>query len=510
MVTSNDYHIGNSQVGWVKVEFLQGYVSYRRTECTFWIQWWQLWFDPKGKFHSELLPVGDATCAVYSPLTFPLPVDSAAIAIHPVSNVTSQKGNFCPNATHTGLVLLSSHKNIHGGVLCVNTQTNVVRVCTDSSCTLTQEQLQESGSNRYPTLPALDVGTFPSLSLASLSSGETVVLEVHGDGYCYNSDWNNKRAYPSVCESVPVSSRYVLNYNYGKLQDWATHIFEKRGMISSCDGSIFHGAYDEGSLPTAFLMTDQNDEMRMIEAHTGFPSGAVDYAGCSWPIPYDGAMIDGIVLPSLVLMQGGKWEPSTEIMKLVTPKDNYDNNVYSPSGQVTIASSICDLCKARFFAWQTTYQSDYELMHSLARMVSDMCTVGQILVGDGTVAGCKNLVLLYFPALAVDLAHSIFSPDNCQLIGVCAGNATGVLPDINKQVSRSEIPPPPTEEFARAARSIAEAADAEDEDAEDAEAGFVWSAEDAAAITREAEAQQEIMRILRNAVKTRLLELVGL
>jgi hypothetical protein len=57
IVTSDDFHSGNSQMGWVKVEFLQGYVSYRKTECTFYIQWWQLWFDPKGKFHSELLRI---------------------------------------------------------------------------------------------------------------------------------------------------------------------------------------------------------------------------------------------------------------------------------------------------------------------------------------------------------------------------------------------------------------------------------------------------------------------
>jgi hypothetical protein len=66
-------------------------------------------------------------------------------------------------------------------------------------------------------------------------------------------------------------------------------------------------------------------------------------------------VILGIVLPSLDLMQGGKWEPSSAIMQFVTPQDNYDNNVYTPSGEVTIATSICNLCKDRLFKWQTKY-----------------------------------------------------------------------------------------------------------------------------------------------------------
>lgn len=70
----------------------------------------------------------------------------------------------------------------------MNARTQEVKVCTDSTCEQTQAQLQLQSTNLFPTLPALDVGTFPSLSLSTLPSGEPVVLEVHGDGYCYNSD----------------------------------------------------------------------------------------------------------------------------------------------------------------------------------------------------------------------------------------------------------------------------------------------------------------------------------
>lgn len=90
----------------------------------------------------------------------------------------------------------------------MNVSTQTIKICTDLTCTLSQQQLKEindisspsapsyesssiSHDDEFlpPTLADLDVGTFPSLSLSFLPSGEMVVLEVHGDGFCYNSDW---------------------------------------------------------------------------------------------------------------------------------------------------------------------------------------------------------------------------------------------------------------------------------------------------------------------------------
>lgn len=49
--------------------------------------------------------------------------------------------------------------------------------------------------------------------------------------------------------------------------------------------------------------------MRMVAAHTGFPNGAVDYAGCSWPVPYDGALVNGMwQIPSVSRTYGTRYE----------------------------------------------------------------------------------------------------------------------------------------------------------------------------------------------------------
>lgn len=501
------------QIGWVQVDFLQGFSSYKDEQCSFWVQWWRLRFDVSGSILPELTPVGEATCGVYSPRNIPVPADSASLVISPLS--LSDSLFVCPSdSSHAGLLIISSHKNIYGGVVCVNIETKIVKICTDKNCSITQQDLKDqnsfsplSSSSSFssfhpPTIADLDVGTFPSLSLSSLPSGEIVVLEVHGDGFCYNSDWNNKKSVPTVCSIIPVSSRYVLNYNYGKLKEWANHIYQQpKVKITSCDGSIYHGTYDEGSLPSAFLFLDKQNKMRMVEAHTGFPTGAIDYAGCSWPVSFDGSLIDGITLPDVNKMIGGKWNPGNEIMKKVTPGNNYENNVYSPEGKISLSDTICALCQERFFKWQVRFQNDYELMHTISHTISNLCTFGQLFIGDGTVAGCKNLVLLYLPALAVDMSKNIFSPDNCQMIGVCDGNATSLLPDINSQVARS------IDYLKEETDTNNNNINFNDNDNEEEREEFISS--DLPSNTAQNNADV-ITTAIRNALKTEMLKLIGL
>lgn len=85
--------------------------------------------------------------------------------------------------------------------------------------------------------------------------------------------------------------------------------------------------------------------------------------------------------------------------------------------------------------------------------LTDMCSMGRMVAGDGTVStlyhffdffdllkvsGCKNLILLYVPSLAVDVIGSLLSPDNCNLLTFCNGTAD-VLPSINNQVGAKQL-----------------------------------------------------------------------
>lgn len=42
-------------------------------------------------------------------------------------------------------------------------------------------------------------------------------MEVHSNGFCFNSEPYNKNASELLCDRKPTSSNYLLNYNYGFL-----------------------------------------------------------------------------------------------------------------------------------------------------------------------------------------------------------------------------------------------------------------------------------------------------
>ena len=58
--------------------------------------------------------------------------------------------------------------------------------------------------------------------------GSNVRLEVHGEGYCYNSETKNKRPFPRVCASTPSSTSLTLVYNYGTFDAWFAHLAAQR------------------------------------------------------------------------------------------------------------------------------------------------------------------------------------------------------------------------------------------------------------------------------------------
>lgn len=51
----------------------------------------------------------------------------------------------------------------------------------------------------------------------SPTAHSTARHQAHTDGYCPNSETHNKATTPGVCDQVPVSTQYVLNYLIGPL-----------------------------------------------------------------------------------------------------------------------------------------------------------------------------------------------------------------------------------------------------------------------------------------------------
>jgi hypothetical protein len=122
-------------------------------------------------------------------------------------------------------------------------------------------------------------------------------LEVHGEGYCYNSENKNKRPYPRVCASKPLPTLHTLVYNYGTLDAWFGHLAAHKcvlpplllarltimttmlmhmlmmivvsirpgsvAWITSCDRRITHGVYDMGSSPSVTLFNSGTAHTRL-------------------------------------------------------------------------------------------------------------------------------------------------------------------------------------------------------------------------------------------------------
>jgi len=102
-------------------------------------------------------------------------------------------------------------------------------------------------------------------------------MEVHTDGFCWNNEVQNKASNISVCDLLPRTTPFVLNYNFATLTSWVEHHVMSGKFLSPCNSSVLvsrscrillrskfinllqHGAYDQGHHPSLNLFVFLED-----------------------------------------------------------------------------------------------------------------------------------------------------------------------------------------------------------------------------------------------------------
>eukprot|EP01116_Phalansterium_solitarium_P003445 TRINITY_DN14272_c0_g1_i1.p1 TRINITY_DN14272_c0_g1~~TRINITY_DN14272_c0_g1_i1.p1 ORF type:complete len:879 (+),score=273.81 TRINITY_DN14272_c0_g1_i1:226-2637(+) len=304
-----------------------------------------------------------------------------------------------------------------------------VEVCVDDGC-----QAQP------PVAAVVDVGARPSVSVVADASGALSVFEAHGAGYCFNSDWHNKRAIPLMCDTQPLSCQYALVYNYGSLLSWQAHIFQRQGIISPCSNGILHGVYNQGDEPSAVAFAFEQ-HVTVAALHTGFAKDTVDEAGCGFPLPFEGVVLDGFPLPPLPSVWPAPLLPEARhVAPAETPRRD------------PAESGWCQTCKETMFAHQQRAVVDYARIFEIVRDTAAACDVS-VAFGD-SVANCKNLAFQYFPELAVEALQAAYSSLLCNELPVCKGaKHDGDLPALSRQAVERLLATSPTSNAAVVRRS---------------------------------------------------------
>ena len=143
-------------------------------------------------------------------------------------------------------------------------------------------------------LTPIGIGTDSTISVAnSILRGATIaktqdgvgaVFETHTDGFCWNMEARNKAPLPLVCDSQPSSTAGVMVYNFAhSTAEWVSAlngIDQQKSkqkapktaseLLSSCHGSVLHGAFGLGGKPASELMwspsTDRFVQLAVHEA----------------------------------------------------------------------------------------------------------------------------------------------------------------------------------------------------------------------------------------------------
>jgi len=159
----------------------------------------------------------------------------------------------------------------------------------------------------------LDVGSLPKVSTAIINQTQ-MIIEVHGNGYCYNSDSHNKHSGPPMCQLAPTgenSTNYILNYNYASIDSWKESI-QIGKQLSPCHPLISHGYYDQGQYPSVALFSDNKEGITagVVAVHDGRPPLAENDANidlsnndCGVAEPYEGIVIDSWPMPIIIKYQ---------------------------------------------------------------------------------------------------------------------------------------------------------------------------------------------------------------
>ncbi len=139
-------------------------------------------------------------------------------------------------------------------------------------------------------LVSVDVGSFPSLAIVQ-SNNQSLLLETHTNGFCWNSETHNKQPTPALCDLQPIVVDQLMVYNFARFEDFVDSILTKTAF-SSCHPSIMHGAYDWGMFPSAAFSTQPDGSIALISVHTGISSNVTDPLSCGIALPHQGLVVD--------------------------------------------------------------------------------------------------------------------------------------------------------------------------------------------------------------------------
>ena len=117
------------------------------------------------------------------------------------------------------------------------------------------------------------------------SSISKQALLLNDGGYCFNSRKHNTRSHPKVCDSSPIPTPTVMDYNFGS--NW----FEgnpTNSMVTACNPQLLKGSFGIGRAPSAALNPKTSTVLVAHEAH------GKKAAGCG-----KSAFKKGVVLTSL-------------------------------------------------------------------------------------------------------------------------------------------------------------------------------------------------------------------
>jgi hypothetical protein len=200
------------------------------------------------------------------------------------------------NTTFSGILMVGfSDHNIYSAYFCVDLKMGDRGSGSGNGSQSGSEGEGDKGVVSSSSLAFVGVGSAPTADLESFE-GEAVVFEVHGEGYCWNSESHNKQPYPATCDCAPVSTPWTLNYNLGTLLAFKNHI-ESHTLFSACDQDILSGMYDQGIAPSPRLLLTEENELVAVAVHQGRPLLEFDSGDCGDATPFRGLLLDGFVVP---------------------------------------------------------------------------------------------------------------------------------------------------------------------------------------------------------------------
>jgi hypothetical protein len=256
-------------------------------------------------------------------------------------------------------------------------------------------------------------GSAPSLS----ASGEVIAL-VLAKGYCFNSDYHNKRPSPLVCDAKPQASNFGLTYSVGSWSaGWQPFLARAASGaaasgVTPCDPGLLHGMYDQGTSPSALLFPvprlpedpvlpgSLDSVFALVGAHSSFLEGDVDTQGCGWPRSADESVVDTLIFASV---PDGAEPLSTASLAL--------------SATARARDVKCDACLLLFEVLNKALLNNTEI-EPLSKILEDTCPVTKFLWGEGgSEPRCRNEIATYVP----DLISSVNGPPEgmCAQLGAC-------------------------------------------------------------------------------------------